>query len=173
MWPQRADTAPLRRAWASLRRADAVAALFKRLGVSELQAVQGLASDYASLLPVECAQELLARAAQAGLAVTASAGVGGASLCWSGELKRIEVVGAQVAASAPGVLLHWHEDRLACAWLVKTPTSAGLGHALVLFDGDGRFVLRIEGERHPGRPESCLWRELLCSLSEELVPCHC
>ena len=172
-WPQCTDTAPLRQAWASLRSADAVALLFKRLGVSELQAVQGLASDYASPLPVESAQELLARAAQAGLAVTASAGVGGASLCWTGEFKRIHVVGAKVTASAPGILLNWHEDRLACAWLVKTPTSVGLGHSLVLFDGEGRFVLRIEGERHPGRPEHCQWRELLCSLSEERVPCRC
>lgn len=172
-WPQFTYTAPLRQAWASLRRADAVAAVFKRLGVSELQAVQGLASDYASPLPVESAQELLARAAQAGLAVTVNAAARGARLCWTGEFKRIHVVGAQVTASAPGILLNWHEDRLACAWLVKTPTRFGLGHSLVLFDGEGRFVLRIEGERHPGRPEHCQWREFLCSLSEERAPCRC
>ena len=173
IWSRATDTAPLRQAWTSLRRADAVAGLFERLGVSELQAVQGLAGDYASNLPVESAQELLARAAQAGLALTVCAGTGGANLRWSGHVMRIEVNGAHVAVSAPGMLLSWQEDRQASAWLVKTPASVGLGHSLVLFDADGRFMLRIEGERHPGRPERCEWRELASSLSQERAPCTC
>lgn len=163
----------LRQAWASLRHADAVAALFRRLGVSELQAVQGLGADYASPLAVESAQELLSRAAQAGLAVRVCGSVNGAALRWSGQFSRIAVAGACVTATAPDALLWWQEDRVASAWLVKTPTSVGLGHALALFDHQGGPMLRIESARQPGRPEPCQWRELLCSLIEERVPCRC
>lgn len=163
---------PLRQAWTSLRRADAAAALFKRLGVSELQGVQGLGGDFASRVVVESAHELLSRAAQTGLAVAVCTSFGGAWSRWTGEIERVELIGARVTAHGSGVLLHWREDHLASAWLVKTPCRTGLRHSLVLFDGDGRFVLGIEGAHRPGRPEHCQWRELLCSLSEEHLPCR-
>jgi putative hemin transport protein len=73
--------------------------------------------------------------------------------------------------------LHLREDHVASAWVVRKPTSDGLVSSLELFDAAGEPIAMFFGERKPGRPELCAWRELLEGVAPGsalgALPCAC
>lgn len=162
-----ADAASLCSAWSSLRLAGDTAPMLRRLAISELQAVRLLHGTYALPLPVESAQELLARASAVGLNVMAQTENQGACVAAPMRVECVDVHDGQVTACGDAQVVQWHESRIDGAWLVMTPSRQGLRHTVVLFDAEGNACLRLNGDGLPGRAARCAWRELVLSLAGE------
>lgn len=160
------DRTALRQAWGSLRDTHEFFGMLRRFGVTRSQALRLADPAFVQPLPVSSAQELLSRAAQAGVPIMCFVGNPGAIQIHSGPVKRVAVMGPWLNVLDSGFNLHLREDRIAAAWLVRKPTSDGLVCSLELFDANQVLIAQFFGERKPGKAELCEWRELLESLAD-------
>lgn len=118
-------------------------------------AVQGLAEA----LPAEALLEFLGLVSQAGLRVRLTLHDGPAPLAWEGPLKALSSGHGQAQARGPGLHLGWREDLPGePAWLLRSPSSRGLAHSLLLLSPDGRLRLALSAAEGEARPEPCAWR---------------
>ena len=165
------DVLQFREAWASMRDTHEFFGLLKKFGVTRTQGLRLASPEFVHSVAAASAHEVMTRAAQAGVPIMVFVGNPGMIQIHGGPVKRVEVMGSWLNVLDPGFNLHLREDHIATAYLVKKPTSDGLVHSVELFDANGETIAMLFGERKPGQAERCDWRELLASLSPEVVPC--
>lgn len=165
------DMLGFREAWASMRDTHEFFGLLKRFGLTRTQGLRLASPEFVHAVPPASAHEVLARAAQEGVAIMVFVGNPGMIQIHGGPVRRIEVMGPWLNVLDDGFNLHLREDHIAGAWLVKKPTSDGLVHSLELFDAAGETIAMFFGERKPGQAERCDWRNLLATLSPEVQTC--
>lgn len=165
------DVMQFREAWASMRDTHEFFGLLKKFGVTRTQGLRIASPEFVHTVPAASAHEVMTRAAQEGVPIMVFVGNPGMIQIHGGPVKRVEVMGPWLNVLDPGFNLHLREDHIAQAYLVKKPTSDGLVHSVELFDAKGETIAMLFGERKPGQAERCDWRELLSTLSPEVVPC--
>ena len=165
------DVMQFREAWASMRDTHEFFGLLKKFGVTRTQGLRLASPEFVNAVPTASAHEVMTRAAQAGVPIMVFVGNPGMIQIHGGPVKRVEVMGPWLNVLDPGFNLHLREDHIAQTYLVKKPTSDGLVHSVELFDAHGETIAMLFGERKPGQAERCDWRELLATLSPEVVPC--
>ncbi len=158
------DVPALREGWSSLRDTHEIFGLLGRHGVSRTQALRLADPAFAQRVELGAARELLQGAALAAVPVMVFVGNPGVIQIHSGPVQRVQVTGPWLNVMDPGFNLHLREDHIHQAWAVRKPTSDGLVSSLELFDAAGETIAMFFGERKPGRPELCAWRQLLDSL---------
>ena len=161
-WPDESvNLSAFHEAWAGLRDTHEFFALLKKYGLTRTQALRLAEPRFAQAVDAGSARELLRAAAGNATPVMVFVGNPGMIQIHSGAVKRVEVMGPWLNVLDPGFNLHLREDHIAQAWVVRKPTSDGLVTSLELFDAGGETVAMFFGERKPGRPELCGWRQLV------------
>jgi putative heme degradation protein len=103
--------------------------------------------------------DLLQLASRARLPMSVGFHSQGVQLVWQGLLHPLAWQDGATLASGDGLTLHWPEAQPGLdAWLLCTPTAAGLVQALALASLDGRVRLKLAPDSPPSRPQPCAWR---------------
>ena len=165
------DVAGFRQAWTSLRDTHEFFGMLKKFSVSRVQALRLADPQFVCKVDASSCQELLQSAAGEGVPIMVFVGNPGMIQIHSGPIKKFAVMGPWVNVLDTGFNLHLREDHIASAWVVKKPTVDGLVTSLELFDAEGETIAMFFGERKPGKPELCEWRELIENLLQESEPC--
>lgn len=170
------DRAGFQQAWASMRDTHEFFGLLRSHGLSRTQALRLADPRFAQPVDPASAQQVLSVAAATGTPIMVFVGNPGMIQIHSGPVHKVAVTGPWLNVLDPGFNLHLREDHIARAWLVRKPTVDGLVSSLELFDASGETLAMFFGERKPGRPELCAWREILDGLlgerlSEGDAPC--
>lgn len=153
--------------WAALRDTHDFFGLLKKHGLRRVDALQLADPAYAQRLDASSARVLLQGAASNGTPIMVFTGNPGMIQIHSGPVQRIAVMGPWLNVLDPRFNLHLREDLIHEAWAVRKPTVDGLVSSLELYDGDGELIVQFFGQRKPGSPERCAWRQLLDSLVHE------
>ena len=170
------DMPALHQAWASMRDTHEFFGLLRAHGVTRTQALRLAEPRFAHAVDAASAQQLLNSAAGNGTPIMVFVGNPGMIQIHTGPVHKVVVMGPWLNVLDPGFNLHLREDHIAAAWVVRKPTVDGLVTSLELFDAQGETIAMFFGERKPGRPELCAWRELIDSLMGDkfdlaLQPC--
>jgi putative hemin transport protein len=83
---------------------------------------------------------------------------------YSGRLHDCSTAGGRVELSAPDVRSELRADRIAEAWVVRTPSLDGPTTSLELLDRRAKIVASFSAPRRPGTPEPVAWHALLDDL---------
>ena len=158
------DVAAFHKAWASMRDTHEFFGLLRSHGVTRTQALRLAEPRFVRQVDPASAHQVLAGAAAGGTPVMVFVGNPGMIQIHSGPVHKVVVIGPWLNVLDPGFNLHLREDHIASAWVVRKPTSDGLVTSLELFDARGETLAMFFGERKPGRPELCAWRELVNDL---------
>lgn len=164
-----ADGDAFRADWAGLRDTHEFFGLLKKHGLRRLDALRLADPAYAQRLDASSARVLLQGAAGNGTPIMVFTGNPGMIQIHSGPVQRIAVMGPWLNVLDLRFNLHLREDLIAEAWAVRKPTVDGLVSSLELYDADGELIAQFFGQRKPGSPERCAWRQLLDSLVQEPV----
>jgi putative hemin transport protein len=163
------DVQAFRQAWASMRDTHEFFGLLRTHGVSRTQALRLAEARFVRSVDAASAQQVLSGAASTGTPIMVFVGNPGMIQIHTGPVKKVVVMGPWLNVLDPGFNLHLREDHIASAWVVRKPTSDGLVTSLELFDSQGETIAMFFGERKPGRPELCAWRELIDGLVGDRV----
>jgi putative hemin transport protein len=164
-----ADAEAFRADWAGLRDTHEFFGLLKKHGLRRLDALRLADPAYAQRLDASTARVLLQGAAGNGTPIMVFTGNPGMIQIHSGAVQRIVVMGPWLNVLDARFNLHLREDLIAEAWAVRKPTVDGLVSSLELYDADGELIAQFFGQRKPGSPERCAWRQLLDGLVQEPV----
>ena len=170
------DIGAFHKAWASLRDTHEFFGVLKRYGLTRTQALRLAEPRFVRQVDAASAQQVLSGAASAGTPVMVFVGNPGMIQIHTGPVSKVVVMGPWLNVLDPGFNLHLREDHIASAWVVRKPTSDGLVTSLELFDSQGETIAMLFGERKPGHPELCAWRDLVDGLvgdrtDFEVAPC--
>lgn len=163
-------------AWAELRHADGITALALRLGLSRLQLLEQLTPEQALPLPAAALHELLWRAMQCGITVTARLQPGRLADAQGGtspltlDLQAVSVQHGWLTVASRDTRLAIDEATLGTPWALRVPTPAGLRHQVDVFDTHGTLLLSLCGQAPATGREPCAWRQLVGSLVQEAHP---
>jgi putative hemin transport protein len=163
------DVQALHQAWASMRDTHEFFGLLRTHGVTRTQALRLAEARFVRPVDAASAQQVLSGAAGNGTPIMVFVGNPGMIQIHTGPVKKVVVMGPWLNVLDPGFNLHLREDHIASAWVVRKPTSDGLVTSLELFDAQGGTIAMFFGERKPGRPELCAWRELIDGLVGDRV----
>jgi putative hemin transport protein len=163
------DVQTFHQAWASMRDTHEFFGLLRTHGVTRTQALRLAEARFVRQVDAASAQQVLSGAASTGTPVMVFVGNPGMIQIHTGPVKKVLVMGPWLNVLDPGFNLHLREDHIASAWVVRKPTSDGLVTSLELFDAQGETIAMFFGERKPGRPELCAWRELIDGLVGDRV----
>jgi putative hemin transport protein len=161
------DVAALREAWASMRDTHEFFGLLRAHGVTRTQALRLAEARFVRQVDAASAQQVLTNASGTGTPIMVFVGNPGMIQIHTGPVRKVSVIGPWLNVLDPGFSLHLREDHIAGAWVVRKPTVDGLVTSLELFDAQGETIAMFFGERKPGRPELCAWRELIDGLVGE------
>ena len=145
----------------SLRGAQEFFGQQRRHGLPRIRAMELVAPAFAQPVDRHAARVLLQGAATNGTPIMVLVGSPGVMQIHAGRIRRVEVAGPWLHVLDPRFSLHLREDAIAHAWAVRTPTADGLISSLALYAQDGELIAQFFGQRQPGQPERCAWRELL------------
>ncbi|MFG6462805.1 hemin-degrading factor [Roseateles sp. DXS20W] len=171
------DADAFRAGWAALRDTHEFFGLLRRHGLTRRTAMHLAAPEFAQRVDPHAARVLLEGAAANGTPVMVFVGNKGVIQIHGGPIKRVAVMGPWLNVLDARFNLHLREDAIAEAWAVRKPTVDGLVSSLELYAADGELIAQFFGQRKPGQPERCAWRQLLDGLvddpawSEESVGC--
>lgn len=87
----------------------------------------------------------------------------------SGEVRRLLWHGTWFNVMDPAFNLHLDTKSIDSCYVVRKPTEDGQVTSLELFDAEGRMIVYFFGARKPGTPELSGWRDILETLSENVV----
>jgi putative hemin transport protein len=163
------DVKAFHQAWASMRDTHEFFGLLRQHGVTRTQALRLAEPRFVRPVDAASAQQVLSGAAGTGTPIMVFVGNPGMIQIHTGPVQRVVVMGPWLNVLDPGFNLHLREDHIASAWVVRKPTSDGLVTSLELFDAQGETIAMFFGERKPGRPELCAWRELIDGLVGDRV----
>lgn len=158
------DIQAFRQAWASMRDTHEFFGLLRSHGLTRTQALRLAEPRFVRAVDAASAQQVLSGAAGTGTPIMVFVGNPGMIQIHTGPVNKVVVMGPWLNVLDPGFNLHLREDHIASAWVVRKPTSDGLVTSLELFDAQGETIAMFFGERKPGRPELCAWRELIDGL---------
>ncbi len=162
-----ADADAFRADWASLRDTHEFFGLLKKYGLRRTDALRLAAPAFAQRIDATAARALLQGAAGSGTPIMVFVGNPGMIQIHSGPVQRIVVMGPWLNVLDARFNLHLREDAIHEAWAVRKPTVDGLVSSLELFDAEGELIAQFFGQRKPGQPERCAWRQQLDSLVNE------
>jgi putative hemin transport protein len=171
------DAEAFRAGWAALRDTHEFFGLLRKHGVRRVHAMRLAAPEFAQPVDLHAARVVLQGAAANGTPIMVFVGNPGVIQIHGGAVQRIAVMGPWLNVLDPRFNLHLREDAIAQAWAVRKPTADGLVSSLELYAHDGELIAQFFGQRKPGQPERCAWRQLLDGLvddpawSEESVGC--
>jgi putative heme degradation protein len=141
--------------------ADAPAAPPGPAAASGLGTVDSLARP----LTRDTVLDLLQHASRARLPMSAGFHSQGVQLDWQGLLHPLAWQDGATLASSNDLTLHWPGARPGLdAWLLCTPTAAGLVQALALATHDGGVRLKLSPDSPPSRPQPCAWRTAILAV---------
>lgn len=163
------DVEAFHQAWASMRDTHEFFGLLRTHGVTRTQALRLAETRFVRPVDAASAQQVLSGAASTGTPIMVFVGNPGVIQIHTGPVNKVVVTGPWLNVLDPGFNLHLREDHIASAWVVRKPTSDGLVTSLELFDAQGETIAMVFGERKPGRPELCAWRELIDGLVGDRV----
>lgn len=163
------DVKAFHQAWASMRDTHEFFGLLRQHGLTRTQALRLAEPRFVQPVDAASAQQVLSGAASTGTPIMVFVGNPGMIQIHTGPVQRVVVMGPWLNVLDPGFNLHLREDHIASAWVVRKPTSDGLVTSLELFDAQGETIAMFFGERKPGRPELCAWRELIDGLVGDRV----
>jgi putative hemin transport protein len=163
------DVEAFQQAWASMRDTHEFFGLLRTHGVTRTQALRLAEPRFVHPVDTASAQQVLSGAASTGTPIMVFVGNPGMIQIHTGPVNKVAVMGPWLNVLDPDFNLHLREDHIASAWVVRKPTSDGLVTSLELFDARGETIAMFFGERKPGRPELCAWRELIDGLVGDRV----
>ncbi|MFG6433266.1 hemin-degrading factor [Roseateles sp. LYH14W] len=163
------DAAAFRAGWAALRDTHEFFGLLRKHGVRRMQAMQLAAPEFAQPVDRHAARVVLQGASANGTPIMVFVGNPGVIQIHGGPVQRIAVMGPWLNVLDPRFNLHLREDAIAQAWAVRKPTADGLVSSLELYAQDGELIAQFFGQRKPGQPERCAWRQLLDGLVDDPV----
>jgi putative hemin transport protein len=155
------DADAFRAGWAALRDTHEFFGLLRRHGLTRRTAMHLAAPQFAQRVDTHAARVLLEGAAANGTPIMVFVGNPGVIQIHGGPIKRVAVLGPWLNVLDPRFNLHLREDAIAEAWAVRKPTVDGLVSSLELYANDGELIAQFFGQRKPGQPERCAWRQLL------------
>lgn len=161
------DLDAVRADWASMRDTHEFFGLLKKHGLTRTQALRAAEPRFAQPLDAHAARAVLQAAAGEGTPIMVFVGNPGCIQIHSGPVQRVVVMGPWLNVLDERFNLHLREDAIAEAWAVRKPTSDGLVSSLELFDTQGELIAQFFGQRKPGKPERCAWRQLIDRLVHE------
>jgi putative hemin transport protein len=161
------DAAAFRAGWAALRDTHEFFGLLRKHGLKRIDAMQVAAPAFAQQLDPHAARVILQGAAATGTPIMVFVGNPGVIQIHGGPIQRVAVMGPWLNVLDPRFNLHLREDAIAQAWAVRKPTVDGLVSSLELYAPDGELIAQFFGQRKPGQPERCAWRQLLAGLVDD------
>ncbi|WP_425260645.1 hypothetical protein ACPOLB_07310 [Rubrivivax sp. RP6-9] len=129
------------------------------------------------VLPPDSLHEALTLAAQVGLAMELQIDAGPLRSRHSGLVRSLQARGAWITLRLDGdagdTVHRWCEDTLGTVLLTRAADGSGLQHSLQVLCADGNPAWSLRGERRPGHPERCAWRQVVRTLADDawLVAC--
>lgn len=159
--PSDVDAEAFRAGWAALRDTHDFFGLLRKHGLHRLDAMQLAAPQFAQRVDHGAARAVLEAAATNGTPIMVFVGNPGVIQIHGGPIKRVAVMGPWLNVLDPRFNLHLREDAIFEAWAVRKPTVDGLVSSLELYAKDGELIAQFFGQRKPGQPERCAWRQLL------------
>ena len=163
------DADGFRAGWAALRDTHEFFGLLRRHGLTRRTAMHLAAPQFAQRVDRHAARVLLEGAAANGTPIMVFVGNPGVIQIHGGPIKRVAMLGPWLNVLDPRFNLHLREDAIAEAWAVRKPTVDGLVSSLELYTPDGELIAQFFGQRKPGQPERCAWRQLLDGLVDDPV----
>lgn len=163
------DAEAFRAGWAALRDTHEFFGLLRKHGLRRITAMRLAAPQFAQRVDTHAARVLLEGAAANGTPIMVFVGNPGVIQIHGGPIKRVAVMGPWLNVLDPRFNLHLREDAIAEAWAVRKPTADGLISSLELYAADGELIAQCFGQRKPGQPERCAWRQLLDGLVDDPV----
>lgn len=155
------DAGAFRAGWAALRDTHEFFGLLRKHGLRRISAMQLAAPGFAQPVDLHAARVVLQSAAANGTPIMVFVGNPGVIQIHGGPIQRVAVMGPWLNVLDPRFNLHLREDAIHQAWAVRKPTVDGLVSSLELYAQDGELIAQFFGQRKPGQPERCAWRELL------------
>ncbi|WP_193369041.1 hemin-degrading factor [Pelagibius marinus] len=163
------DRAALRERWEALQDVHDFREMLIDLGAGRLQAFRLAGGDKAYRVAPGSFRQALEQAAAAALPIMIFVGSPGVVQIHSGPVKTLKQVGPWFNVLDPGFNLHLREDGVAEAWVVRKPTRDGIVTSLEIYDGEGRQIAWMFGERGEGQAELAEWRALVDALPPQGV----
>ena len=163
------DRGALRERWQALQDVHDFRDMLIDLGVGRRQAFRLVGGDVAYRVEVGAFRQALEQAAAAALPIMIFVGSPGVVQIHTGPVKTLKQVGPWFNVLDPGFNLHLREDGIAEAWVVRKPTHDGIVTSLEIYDGDGKQIAWMFGERGEGKSERAEWRALVETLQPQGV----
>ncbi len=161
------DADAFRAGWSALRDTHDFFSLLRQHGLRRISAMRLAAPEFAQRVDLHAARVLLEGAAASGTPIMVFVGNPGVIQIHGGPVRRVAVMGPWLNVLDPRFNLHLREDAIAEAWAVRKPTVDGLVSSLELYAADGELIAQFFGQRKPGQPERCAWRQLLDGLVDD------
>lgn len=159
----------IRQAWAGLRHVDHAEWLLRTIGWRKVDALAALAPMFALRLDTSEVHALLDAAQQAGLPLVAGLDLGGERQVYTGLVTQLTIRDGQIVFQMENTWLQLREEKIYCAWIVRTPSRHGVAHTVELFDAYGQPMLTLADAKAAGGRESCEWRQLLAGFDGNLI----
>jgi putative hemin transport protein len=154
------DVAALRDSWSKLEDTHDFFGMLRRHKVERVQAFRLAGPDFAHPLAPTAGRSVLEAAARRALPIMIFVGNRGCIQIHTGTVKRLVTTGPWLNVLDPDFNLHFREDGVVSAWLVRKPTRDGDVTSVEIFDRAGEAIMTLFGKRKPGQPEDLAWREL-------------
>lgn len=167
--PAVVDAAAFRAGWAALRDTHEFFGLLRKHGLRRIDAMQLAAPEFAQAVDLHAARVVLQGAAANGTPIMVFVGNRGVIQIHGGPIQRVAVMGPWLNVLDARFNLHLREDAIAQAFAVRKPTVDGLVSSLELYAQSGELIAQFFGQRKPGQPERCAWRQLLDGLVDDPV----
>lgn len=158
------DRTALRERWQALQDPHDFHAMLQELRVSRIQALRLAGGEVSCQVRADSFQVALERAPAARIPVMIFAGNPGVIQIHTGPVCRLKRIGPWYNVLDPGFNLHLREDRIASAWVVRKPSTAGVVTSVEIYDSAGQQIAWLFGERKPGKAELEDWRTLAGTL---------
>jgi len=155
------DVAAHYAAWGSFEDGDAPAEALRRFRAERLRALRQAPPMLACPVAVQALPRVLTWVAADATPIGVSVASVGVIQTAGGPIRRAYATRHWLTVRDPGHAVRVRLDRIASAWVVRTPTRAGVVASLEAFDRAGELVVRLTGRLHPAESDSPRWRELL------------
>jgi putative hemin transport protein len=152
------DVAALRDTWSKLEDTHDFFGMLRRLKVERTQAFRLAGTEFARPLRLDAARAVLEGASASEMPIMIFVGNRGCIQIHTGPVKRLVTTGPWLNVLDPVFNLHFREDGVASAWLVRKPTRDGDVTSVEVFDKTGEAIAMLFGKRKPGQPEDLAWR---------------
>ncbi len=150
--------------WRALTDTHGFFPLVRRYGVTRAQALRLGFDEFTRQVALHSHRQILKQAAESEIPIMVFVRSPGTVQIHTGPVERLKASGNWFNVLDPGFNLHLNESLIDRAWVVQKPTEDGRVTSLELYDASGRALVKLFGERKPGRPEREDWRALADAL---------